>query len=67
MYIKAKSSISSTAEAKSSSLYRVTSAFDGEIKLSPLLTYLQDIKSLISRICDGSKYIENMHIDHIDG
>ena len=67
MYINAKSSVSLTAEAESDSFPCNISVRQGE-NLSPLLfsIYLQDLKSFISRKCDGLKDIENMQKEHLD-
>ena len=67
MYIKAKSSVSLTAEAGSDSYPCNIGARQGE-NLSPLLfsIYLQDLKSFISRKCDGLKVIENTQKEHFD-
>ena len=67
MYIKAKSGVSLTAEAKSDSFRCNIGVRQGE-NLSPLLfsIYLQVLKSFISRKCDGSKAKENMQKEHLD-
>ena len=65
--IKAKSSVSLTAEVESDSFPFNIGIRQGE-NLSPLLfsIYLQDLKSFISRKCDGLKDIENMQKRHLD-
>ena len=67
MYIKAKTSVSLTAKAESDSFPCNIGVRLGE-NLSPLLfpIYLQDLKSFISRKCDGLKDIENMQKEHLD-
>ena len=67
MCIKAKSSVSLTAEAESDSFPCNIDVRQGE-NLSPLLfsIYLQDLKSFISRKCDGLKDIENMQKEHLN-
>ena len=67
MYIKAKSSVSLTAEAESDSFPCNIGVRQGE-NISPLLfsIYLQDLMSFISLKCDGLKDIENMQKEHLD-
>ena len=67
MHIKAKSSVSLTAEAESDSFPCNIGVRQGE-KLFPLLysIYLQDLKSFISRKCDGLNDIENVQKEHLD-
>ena len=64
MYIKAKSSVSLTAEAKSNSFPCNIGVQQGG-NLSPLLfsIYLQNLKSFISRKCDGLKDMQKEHLD----
>ena len=66
MYIKAKS-LSLPAEAESDSFPCNIGVRQGE-NLYPLLfsIYLQDLKSFISRKCDGLKDRENMQKEHLD-
>ena len=67
MYIKAKSNVSLAAEAESDSFPCNIGIRQGE-NLFPLLfsIYLQDLKSFISRKCDGLKDIENMQKEYLD-